>query len=291
MKPKTDNRPKALNAKIELRERALAYVGEAHVLDAFCGEGVLHDAVWWRAASYVGIDRRLCWPSPIKRFCGDTPRILRAIDLQPYNVFDLDTYGGPWVSSLVIADRRSWAEGEKGALVLTSGAAAHTRYGALGKGLRDLLGRKTLQIPCGLGHSDDLHRWAVQSWLARAQVTLVDLWNAVSGSEARKGGVAPGSTRMIYTTLTFVGQGKPPRNRQVTLPYEERPERCYRRLARAAVRNAMRRGEMKPQPCERGPAGCSGPIHAHHHSYDRKRWLDVAWLCHFHHLQVHHEQA
>lgn len=55
----------------------------------------------------------------------------------------------------------------------------------------------------------------------------------------------------------------------------------YKR-AHAAVKAALRRGELREAPCET----CGGwPVQAHHDHYDRP--LDVRWLCSPCHHSVH----
>ena len=54
--------------------------------------------------------------------------------------------------------------------------------------------------------------------------------------------------------------------------------------AHRKVLNAVKRGELKPQPCE-----VCGEVKAmaHHDDYDKP--LEVRWLCHSHHA-LHHKQ-
>jgi len=57
--------------------------------------------------------------------------------------------------------------------------------------------------------------------------------------------------------------------------------------AHAAVRNALKTGRLKKSPCE--VCGNENSVVAHHHDYSKP--LDVIWLCHFHHRQVHTQSA
>ena len=54
-----------------------------------------------------------------------------------------------------------------------------------------------------------------------------------------------------------------------------------RRAAQAAVRYAVRRGKLIPQPC----FICGEKAEAHHPDYDAP--LSVVWLCPAHHKQAH----
>jgi len=58
-----------------------------------------------------------------------------------------------------------------------------------------------------------------------------------------------------------------------------------KRAAHKAVENALRKGLMVRQPCER----CSTTVlvHAHHDDYSKP--LEVRWLCHWHHRDRHAE--
>lgn len=196
----TDNRASAISAKVDLREKALAFVGDAHVLDAFCGRGMMHERVWHKASSYVGIDQRLYWPPAVPRFCGETTRILRAVDLSPYNVFDLDSWGSPWHAALIIATRRSWYPDERGALVLTSGAAGKTRFGSIARDIKQLLGRRTMMTAPTVKEAQGIHRLCVRRWLELAMVKLMGSWQAVSPAGNK------GSLLMIYTAIAFCGR-------------------------------------------------------------------------------------
>lgn len=60
------------------------------------------------------------------------------------------------------------------------------------------------------------------------------------------------------------------------------------RIAHGAVRNAIRRGELKRGPCEicgavHGEGGAL--IDGHHDDYSKP--LAVTWLCRSHHKQIH----
>lgn len=66
-----------------------------------------------------------------KRFTSSHNIVLRAIDLQPFNLFDIDAFGSPWEQVWIISRRRQLNAGERIALAITSGlqgvAAARTQ--------------------------------------------------------------------------------------------------------------------------------------------------------------------
>lgn len=117
---KTPNHPAGLEAKIDLRRWVLERVRPARVLDAFAGKGAMYSAVWHQAESYAGIDR-FQWPAGDLRWVGDNRRVLRCIDLQPFNVFDLNSFGDPWYQALIVAARRDVKPEETIGMLFTSG--------------------------------------------------------------------------------------------------------------------------------------------------------------------------
>ena len=61
--------------------------------------------VWHEAAAYVGCD--LKWYRDERlAYVADNRRVLRAIDLKPFNVFDFDAWGAPWEQVLILIARR-----------------------------------------------------------------------------------------------------------------------------------------------------------------------------------------
>lgn len=190
-----DNHAAAFPAKRDLRAWAMGEVGEAHVFDAFCGEsGAMYDAVWHRAASYVGCDFKIEWPDRRRRFVGDSLRVMRAIDLSPFNVFDLDAYGDPWKHMLVLADRRAWAPGEVGAVALTEGVDRRIRMcGPVG--WDELIGRRVRASASNL--TEQYARQAVRAWADRAGVEIVE-WRRAKRRAA---------SNVFYSAITFRGTG------------------------------------------------------------------------------------
>ena len=58
--------------------------------------------------------------------------------------------------------------------------------------------------------------------------------------------------------------------------------------AHHAVADALKSGKLiRPGQCER--CNTEGPVQAHHASYERAQWLNVAWLCAQCHLAVDRE--
>src|SRR5882724_8409621 len=121
--PDVDNTPKAFKAKVAIRRNVLAAIRPdcTVVFDAFAGTGKMFSEVWKDADRYTGCDLKPQRDSRLM-FCADNRRVMRAINLAEFNIFDLDSYGSPWVQAVILADRRRVAPGEQIGLILTEGA-------------------------------------------------------------------------------------------------------------------------------------------------------------------------
>ncbi len=117
---KTQSSLSALGAKIALRKLALDYIGagQASVLDLFSGDGEMHRAAWYRAANYAGCDLEWRRDGRLVWVC-DNERLLRSINLEAFNIFDVDAFGEPWRQLYLLACRRKITVGEKVAVVVT----------------------------------------------------------------------------------------------------------------------------------------------------------------------------
>jgi hypothetical protein len=142
LSPKTDNNPQAFKAKVQIRENVLKAVGaKAVVFDGFAGSGEMYSAVWRHAAGYTGCD--LKWQRDERlMFSADNRRVLRAIDLAPFTIFDLDAYGSPWEQAIIIADRRRVQPGELFGLILTEGNGFAYKSNVMPHAIRVLTGLK-----------------------------------------------------------------------------------------------------------------------------------------------------
>lgn len=156
---KIENFDQGTPRKIKVRQLALDWIGaeNAHVLDCFAGDGTMYRGVWHAAAAYCGIDMKY-FPDERLAYVGDNIRILRAIDLNPWNVFDLDAYGSPWDQGAIIAARRTWTTGEKIVMTLTEGTSMKVRMGSLPNALAAMAGVQTKIRTNGQLSDDLLHR-------------------------------------------------------------------------------------------------------------------------------------
>lgn len=209
---KVHNGGRGMKAKIELRRHVLEHISPARVFDGFAGRGEMFRACWSATQFYVGCDLTWTITDPGRRFAVDNRRVLRSIDLQQFNVFDFDAFGCPWEQMVILAARRSWGAGERGAVVLTDGTSLKGRFGGASAGLKNLCG---LHKNIGLAPSDASSKAqqsiAMTEWCRRANVKPIRLWRA-EGNSTGKGG-----ERMVYTAMVFEGQiGRPGRNEKAS---------------------------------------------------------------------------
>jgi hypothetical protein len=134
---KKQSHPAAFDAKVRIRQLVLSAIPEPRVFDAFAGEGGMFRAVWSQAKEYVGCD--LEWRKDgRKMFVGDNRRVLRAVELERFNIFDLDAFGSPWEQAIIIADRRPVAAGELIGIVITEGVAMSLAGNQMPMAMREL---------------------------------------------------------------------------------------------------------------------------------------------------------
>lgn len=163
--PKRDSAPAAMRAKTAIRQHVLENIGaeRAHVFDGFAGAGLMFDAVWHAAASYVGCDLRFYRDNRLAFVC-DNRRVMRNIDLAPFTIFDFDSYGSPWDQVVIVAARRKLAAGERIGFVLTDGVCMKLKFGSVPIALTQLSG---VRAGPGLAREQDritsraIHRVAV----------------------------------------------------------------------------------------------------------------------------------
>jgi hypothetical protein len=188
-----DNHPRTAGDKARLRELVLAEV-DAPVFDAFAGSGEMFRRVWHKAPGYVGCDLRWFPEDPRLAFVADNRRVLRAIDLARFGIFDLDAYGSPWEQVVIIAGRRSVRPGERIGLVLTDGSSLKLKMGGAPKALALLCGMRASATGLGSSH-DELITRATRGLARRMGCDLVRAWRARGKSAAR----------VIYLALVLEG--------------------------------------------------------------------------------------
>jgi hypothetical protein len=103
---KTNNDPKWISRKIELRLLSLPQKQDIRVLDAFGGEGVL-----WKSVKdlsklnikILGIDKKEYSSKQLK---GDNLKFLSSMDLSQFDIIDLDAYGSPFEQLNILYKRK-----------------------------------------------------------------------------------------------------------------------------------------------------------------------------------------
>ena len=132
---KTDNAK--INAKQGLRNNVLNFFDEKHVLEVFCGSGEMYRDVWRVADTYTGIDIKKQFDER-NTICGDAVKAVSTIDLDCFNIFDIDAYDSPYdVLNIVLS--RYQGDAKRLAFILTDGINMDLKMGRICKGLRSLL--------------------------------------------------------------------------------------------------------------------------------------------------------
>lgn len=179
---KKHNSPGMVEFKAQLRRDVMADLREqgaeeVRVFDAFCGPvGEMFAHAWHEADAYVGCDEDYVFPDLRHRYVGDNRRVMRAIDLSAFNVFDLDAYGSPWEQMVILAARRSWSKGELGAVVLTDSTHAKMNLGGIPKALAFLCGLESTSgagTAPSRGTGDALQPMALARWAQRSRVQIL----------------------------------------------------------------------------------------------------------------------
>lgn len=134
---KTDNGPKL--AKKLLREIALNSIDSPSVLEFFCGAGESFRSVWHKAQKYTGIDLK-SFNDERHTICGDVVDVAKTIDIDKYNIFDLDAYGSPYTVLDILSKRIK--DYKKLAFVVTDGICIDLRMGNVCEGVQALTGLK-----------------------------------------------------------------------------------------------------------------------------------------------------
>lgn len=196
----------AIEAKVSMRRLAVAHVGKAHVLDVFCGPvGVMWDHAYRNVASYVGIDRDWLFRADNRRrYVGDALTILRGIDLDRFNVIDVDAFGEPWKVMRIILARKNFFGPTS--IVLTS-SLQKSKFGISGV-MSNMLGLQ--RLGGGQASAEFMHRGAIRHMINKTGLVLS------RHVQASSNGSNKGSMPMMYDAILL----SPP-----TQPSEVEPAR------------------------------------------------------------------
>lgn len=149
---KTDNTN--IRLKLSIREWAGTRLGEEwRVLDLYCGsEGRMYSGIWYKAADYFGVDKNV--PHKLANTCRMSAEVAsQQLNLDDYNVFDIDPYSNPWPVARQIIRRRGAG---KFAMILTSSEYRGNGFAFGCEIVRRSIGASGLSNYSMLGHFSDL---------------------------------------------------------------------------------------------------------------------------------------
>lgn len=200
---KRENADAATSAKVKLRRNVLEAVGKpAHVFDAFAGPGVMYAEVWREADSYVGCDKR-SYVDERMMFCADSARVMRAIDLQRFNIFDLDSFGSPYEQVIIMAARRKVAKDELIGMLITDGTELQLKMNAFPIAVGQLAGLRAGQVGVA-GNADFIMTRIINGIAKRTNCDIVKRWQVENRSVGKTGGAS--GIRMRYIGLVLRGR-------------------------------------------------------------------------------------
>ncbi len=192
---KKNNNESALPWKIELRKKLITAMGpdNCNVFDAFAGSGEMFKGVWHQAKSYAGCDLQF-YRDEREMFCCDNKRVLRAVNLNRFNLFDLDAYGMPWEQAMIVAANRPVMAGEKIGFCFTDGGVQAARLNTGSNAFTQLTG---YSFQAGMSNDyERMHKIAVHRLGERMGCTVERHWLL-----AGKG------KRMFYSTVIYAKPG------------------------------------------------------------------------------------
>jgi hypothetical protein len=195
---KTTTNKAAEHAKRIVRQNVLDAIGadQAQVLDVFSGEGAMYRAVWHRALRCIGCDTQFFADDRIA-YVADNRRLLRAIGLAEFNIFDFDSFGSPWQQIYLLAARRHVEPGERIGVVMTEGLGLKENMGGTSKDFAKLARIKT-HMP-GMGAArDQLIERAISEVCRMMSVTIERRWEA----RGQKG------SRVLYLGMVLTGSAE-----------------------------------------------------------------------------------
>lgn len=180
---KTDSNTGAASAKILIRQNVFDMVpAPRRVFDAYAGAGEMWRGVWNQADHYVGCDKKW-FRDDRAMFVSDCLRVMRAIDLREFNLFDFDAYGSPWDNACILAARRAVEPGERIGVVITDGTSLSIRFAFLPAALAEISGMRGM--PGLARHQEELIDRALQVMADRMKSRIIRKWRAIGTTGAR----------------------------------------------------------------------------------------------------------
>lgn len=224
---KVHNAKHGWKAKVEIRRNVLDQIGaeRAKVFDVFAGPGVMWAEVWKHASGYVGCDQEWFRDDRLV-YVADNCRVLRCVDLSPFNIFDLDAFGSPWEQALIIAARRRVAKGERIGFIFTDGTSLKTRFGQLPKAMSQAAGISANgNMGIGRWHDEIIAR-CIAGVMRRMNCVMLKQWRAIglTGAQVRYLGVVLEGTGVPEVATTKQAPKRAKKDQPGTKEREPQPK-------------------------------------------------------------------
>ena len=133
-------------SKIQIRENVLSlFKNERNVLEVFCGDGKMYRDVWKKGDKYTGIDI-VEFNDERETIQGDSKEVLNSLDIDRYNIFDIDAYGSPYEELSIILKKLDRNKYNEYAFIITDGLGIDLKMGNIAHSLRSILDIKSSKI-------------------------------------------------------------------------------------------------------------------------------------------------
>lgn len=176
-----------LKAKIEIREKIKAVIKNINLLECYAGNGEIYKICYEnRINNYVGIDKKNNIATLGRNIIhGDTRKILRSklVDLNDYNLFDLDSWGSPWYPFWIICNRIKNNKFDKIGFVFTDGLQQKAQFGKIESGMSHLVGLGSgITVPCLSRHKWYLRSLIIRKGIEKLNMKIINAWIGTNGS-------------------------------------------------------------------------------------------------------------
>lgn len=195
------NTHSALGLKLMLRREALDHVGKAsaRVLDLFAGPvGEMWAGCWSQAADYLGVDVEYRPFDARRRLVAPWSMAVQSLELDGWNIIDLDAFGSPWGAAARLSERWRPAEGARVAVVTTDGSWRAVRTGRVLTIDADLRRLGCVQAPRRYEGRGEMSRAGLTALAKRCGIKIDAL--RVRASDAQGG--SGGSSALVYSLMT-----------------------------------------------------------------------------------------
>jgi len=147
------------------------------VFDAYAGPGAMYSGAWCHAKQYVGCDKEFYNDSRLM-YCADSARVMRAIDLSAFNVFDFDAFGSPYELALILAARRKVFTDEVIGIVLTDGTSLTINFNSVPTAVIELAGLSGRNLSGAGANADFIFERMIRGLARRMGCSVEKRWEA-----------------------------------------------------------------------------------------------------------------